>query len=76
MCCRKACQKMMMSKVVFLSSQEEMTDASKSEGEFLYRTDMPPEKDPVLHLLARLQHDAPQYGLYNLSNKQVRFGVM
>ncbi|KAL4237536.1 hypothetical protein ACF0H5_002250 [Mactra antiquata] len=46
-------------------------DATRSEGEFLYRTEFPPEKDPVLDMLARLQHAAPNYGLYQMSNQQV-----
>ena len=48
-----------------------MTDVSKSEGEFLYKTPLPPEKDPVLDLLARLQSSSPQYGIHQMSSKQV-----
>ncbi|XP_052767112.1 protein TALPID3-like isoform X2 [Mya arenaria] len=50
---------------------EDMNEMSRSEGEFLYKADFPPEKDPVLDLLARLQSAAPQYGMYNMSNRQV-----
>ncbi|XP_053401553.1 protein TALPID3-like isoform X2 [Mercenaria mercenaria] len=49
----------------------EETDLSRSEGEFLYKTEFPPEKDPVLDMLARLQSAAPQYGMYQMSHKQV-----
>ena len=48
-----------------------MTDVSKSEGEFLYKTPLPPEKDPVLDLLARLQSSSPQYGIQQMSSRQV-----
>lgn len=47
------------------------TDVSRSEGEFLYKTEFPPEKDPVLDMLARLQSAAPQYGMYQMSQQQV-----
>lgn len=51
-----------------------MNENSKSEGEFRYnRNEFPPEKDPVLDLLARLQSAGPQYGVYNLPNRQVAF---
>jgi len=44
----------------------------RSEGEFLYQADFPPEKDPVLDLLSRLQRVEPQYGgMYNMPHRQV-----
>lgn len=50
---------------------QENNDASKSEGEFLYRTDFPPEKDPVLDMLARLQSAQPKFSMYQMSQRQV-----
>ncbi|XP_052275900.1 TALPID3 protein-like isoform X2 [Dreissena polymorpha] len=49
----------------------EVSDISRSEGELRYKADFPPEKDPVLHLLSRLQAAGPQFHMYNMTQGQV-----
>ncbi|XP_033735935.1 TALPID3 protein-like isoform X3 [Pecten maximus] len=59
--------------------EEDMTDLQASEGEFQYKGQVEPEKDPMLLLLSRLQRhpheqtpaSVPAAGQYDMSSQQV-----
>ncbi|OWF51359.1 Protein TALPID3 [Mizuhopecten yessoensis] len=59
--------------------EEDMTDLQASEGEFQYKGQIEPEKDPMLLLLSRLQRHPPDptpvslpaAGQYDMSSQQV-----
>ncbi|KAL3874046.1 hypothetical protein ACJMK2_037110 [Sinanodonta woodiana] len=55
---------------------EESAELDKSDGEFIYRTPVAPEDDPILNLLAKLQHQSQYqpvvYGQYEMSPSHVQ----
>ncbi|KAK3597345.1 hypothetical protein CHS0354_034588 [Potamilus streckersoni] len=55
---------------------EEPAEMDRSDGEFIYRTPVAPEDDPILNLLAKLQHQSQYqpvvYGQYEMSPNRVQ----
>lgn len=51
--------------------QDETSEFPISEGEFQYKPSVAPDKDPVLVMLSRLQHEPITYGQYNMPSNQV-----
>ncbi|KAJ8308317.1 hypothetical protein KUTeg_013191 [Tegillarca granosa] len=51
--------------------EDEASEFPVSEGEFQYKPSVAPDKDPVLVMLSRLQHQPISYGQYNMPSNQV-----